>query len=74
MKEIIFVLVLMGIISVIVIAHSYQINEAITNPTTLIIEGHDYFKVISYGGYFTLTHKGNCKACQLSHMKPEKYD
>lgn len=37
-------------------------REAI-QPETVTLEGHDYFKLPGYGRNYTLTHKGNCRAC-----------
>lgn len=35
-----------------------------TNIQTTIIEQHEYFKMPSYAGYYTLEHKANCKFCE----------
>lgn len=35
-----------------------------TNIQTTIIEQHEYFKLPSYAGYYTLEHKANCKFCE----------
>ena len=34
------------------------------NIQTIVLEQHEYFKLPSYGGYYTLTHKANCKFCE----------
>lgn len=44
-------------------------REAI-QPETVTLEGHDYFKLPGYGWNYTLTHKGNCRAC--SGLEAEK--
>lgn len=37
-------------------------NQSRTIPS-VTIEGHEYFKLRQYLGFYTLTHKGNCRAC-----------
>jgi hypothetical protein len=34
-----------------------------SDPPTVTLEEHDYFKVYAYGWTYTLAHKGNCRAC-----------
>jgi len=39
-------------------------KEHIKAPSTMTIEGHDYFVTQGYYGYMSLCHKGNCKECE----------
>ena len=64
MKYNLIVAVIISIIiaGVIMLVNSYKPTP--TNvPQTVVLEGHDYFLTVTYGGYYTLCHKGNCSAC-----------
>jgi hypothetical protein len=41
-------------------------------PPTVVVEGHEYFKSITYGGNPVLTHKGNCKLCAELYLPGER--
>jgi hypothetical protein len=53
------------ILLTIVIAVLIQPNipSSLNIPQTVVLEGHDYFLLRTYGGHHTLCHKGNCSAC-----------
>lgn len=43
-------------------SEKYSVKSGEKVPVTVTLEGHDYFWIQQYGSY-SLTHKGNCRAC-----------
>jgi hypothetical protein len=48
---------------VIAVLIQQNIPSSLNIPQTVVLEGHDYFLLRTYGGHHTLCHKGNCSAC-----------
>lgn len=40
-------------------------------PEVVTIDGCEYFRFVTYGFYYGLCHKGNCKACEAKHLTAE---
>lgn len=68
MKEItIWVFVLVGIIALMGILQHANRVEVTTKPEIVIYENCEYLVSLSYMGYYSMTHKGNCK--NVEHKK-----
>lgn len=60
---------IVGVMLLITVVSPKPSNESISGQASqislgekeVVIDGCEYFKVPSYGQYYTLTHKGNCK-------------
>ena len=44
-------------------------DTEITYPKVVVIDNCEYIQYQNYGGYKSITHKGNCKFCLARHAK-----
>lgn len=59
-----FALRIAWMVLVVVVCMSCGSKKAVEEPKTIVLEGHDYYRVYAYGFTYTLEHKGNCRACE----------